>query len=98
MTTSSPKPWRFEEVKQPLVDNVYFIRIFDADGNKVATLSPHSSVGGRGLEQAVADARLIVAIANSPAAAAFESETRHAAPAEIPVEEQTPAGTTGRLL
>lgn len=96
--TPSPRPWVMRIVRQPLTENVYFIQIDDAEGRKVATLSTHSSVGGRGVDQAIADARLIVALANSPAAAAFEGEARHAAPAEIPQADRATAGDTPRLL
>lgn len=46
----------------------------DANGNKVAALSTNASVGGRGLELTLADAPLIVALANSPAATAFAAD------------------------
>lgn len=95
---ASPRPWVMRIVRQPLTENVYFIQIDDANGNKVAALSTHASVGGRGVEQGLADAKLIVALVNSPAAAAFEGEARHAAPADIPEGERPPTADTGRLL
>ena len=96
MTPASPRPWTIRVVRQPLTENVY--RINDAHGNKVAALSTSESVGGRGLEQALANAQLIVALTNSPAAAAFEADARHAAPAEIPEGERAPTAAMGRLL
>lgn len=96
--TPSPRPWLMRIVRQPLTDNVYFIQIDDADGNKVCAFSTHASVGGRGVEQGIVDAKLIVALVNSPAAAAFEGEARHAAPTEIPETEPAPAGDSPRLL
>lgn len=77
---------------------VFFLRILDANGSRVADLYPHESVGGRGLEQVTADAQMIVGLANSLAAGAFEDDARHATPAEIPKAEQAPAGTMERLL
>lgn len=100
MTPASPRPWRLVMARQPLTDDVYFIRIEDANGNKVATLSPHPSVGGRGLEQATADAGLIVTLANSGAAQSIEREAaaRDAALVEVPEAERTPTGAMERLL
>lgn len=98
MMPASPRPWTIQVVRQPLTENVYYVRINDAHGNKVAALSTNESVGGRGLEQALADAQLIVALANSPAAAQFETDARHAAPAEIPEGERAPTAAMGRLL
>lgn len=57
-------------VHQPLTDGIYYIRMEDANRNKVAALSTNALVGGRGLEQALADAQLVVVLANSPAATA----------------------------
>lgn len=94
----SPRPWRIQMQRSHDGSAVYFLRILDANDRRVADLYPHNSVGGRGLEQATADARLIVALANSPAAAAFEAEARHDAPAEIPEAERAPAGDSPRLL
>lgn len=85
-------------MRQPLTDDVYYVRINDANGNKVAALSTNASVGGRGLEQAMADAQLIVALANSTAAAEFEASARHDAPSEIPEADRATAGEMGRLL
>lgn len=96
--TPSPRPWVLQVVRQPLTDDVYYVRINDAAGNKVAALSTNASVGGRGLEQALADGQLIVALANSTAAAAFEADARHDAPTEIPEAERATAGGMGRLL
>ena len=78
---------------------VYFLRILDATDNRVADLYPHESVGGRGLEQATADAQLIVKLASSPAADAIEREAadRRADPVEIPEAERPPAAMA-RLL
>lgn len=77
---------------------VYFLRILDAKDNRVADLYPDASVGGRGLEQVTADAQMIVGLANSLAAGAFEDDARHATPAEIPPAEQAPTGAMERLL
>ena len=100
MMPASPRPWVMRIVRQPLTENVYYIRIDDANGNKVAALSTHASVGGRGLEQATADARLIVTLANSGTADSIEREAagRVAAPVEIPEAERTAAGETRKLL
>lgn len=66
----------------------------------MADLYPHESVGGRGLEQATADAGLIVKLANSLAADAIERESadRDAPPVDIPTAEQAPTGAMERLL
>lgn len=100
VTAASPRPWRIQMQRTHDGASVYFLRILDAQGNRVADLYPHESVGGRGLGQATADAGLIVALANSPAADAVEREAaaRHAAPVEIPEAERRPTGTMERLL
>lgn len=98
MTPASPRPWRLEVKRSHDARTVYFLRILDANGNRVADLYPDASVGGRGFEQATADAQMIVGLANSLAAGAFEEDARHAPPAEIPPAEQAPAGTMERLL
>ena len=100
MIPSSPKPWTLAIKRTFDGSAVYFLRILDAKGNRVADLYPHESVGGRGLEQATADAGLIVALANGPAADAVEREAadRHAAPVEIPEAERMPTGAMERLL
>lgn len=100
MTADSPRPWRVQMQRTHDGSAVYFLRILDAQGNRVADLYPHESVGGRGLEQATADAGLIVALANSPAADAVEREAaeRQAAPVEIPEAERRPTGAMERLL
>lgn len=98
MIPSSPKPWAIEIKRAFGGASVYFLRILDANGKRVADLYPHESVGGRGLEQATADATLIVALANSPAAAAFEADARHDAPVEIPEADRPPTGAMERLL
>ena len=85
-------------VRQPLTENVYFIQIDDANGNKVCALSTHASVGGRGVGQGIADAKLIVALVNSPAATAFEGEARHDTPVEIPEADRRPTAPMERLL
>jgi hypothetical protein len=79
---------------------VFFLRILDANDNRVADLYPHESVGGRGIEQATADAGLIVKLASSPAADAIEREAaeRGAVPVDIPEAEQAPSGAMQRLL
>lgn len=79
---------------------VFFLRILDATGKRVADLYPHESVGGRGLEQVTDDASLIVKLANSPAADAIEREAadRDAVPVDIPAAERTPTGAMERLL
>ena len=94
----SPRPWRIAMQRSHDGSAVYFLRILDTNDRRVADLYPHDSVGGRGLEQSTADARLIVALANSPAAAAFEGEARHDAPAEIPEGERAPTHAIRRLL
>lgn len=100
MTPASPRPWRIAMQRSHDASTVYFLRILDASGHRVADLYPHESVGGRGLEQATADAQLIVKLAGSPAADAIEREAadRDAPPVEIPPAEQAPAGTMERLL
>lgn len=98
MIPSSPKPWRMEIRRTHDGADVYFLRILDAKGSRVADLYPHESVGGRGLEQVTADARLVVALANSPAASAFETDARHDAPVEIPESERAPTAAMERLL
>jgi hypothetical protein len=94
----SARPWRIEIKRSHDASTVFFLRILDATGSRVADLYPHESVGGRGLEQQTADAQMIVALANSPAAAAFEAEARHDAPVEIPEAERAPGGGMARLL
>ena len=100
MMAASPRPWKIEIKRTHDGSAVYFLRILDAKGHRVADLYPHESVGGGGLEQATADAGLIVALANSPAADAVERESaeRHAAPVEIPAAERMPTGAMERLL
>lgn len=93
MTSTSPRPWK---AVTHAAGTSHYLRVYDADGNRVCDFYPHESVGGRGLEQAEADAKLVVALANSPAAAAFEA--RHASPVEIPTAEQAPIPTEARLL
>ena len=97
---ASPRPWTIAIRRTHDDSAVYYLRILDAKGNRVADLYPHESVGGRGLEQVTADAQLIVALANSPAADAVERETteRRADPVEIPAGEQAPLGGMERLL
>ena len=97
MTTASPRPWRIQMQRSHDGSAVYFLRILDATDKRVADLYPHESVGGRGLEQVTADAQMIVGLANSLAAGAFEDDARHAAPAEIPEAERAPAAMA-RLL
>ena len=98
MTHASPRPWRITMQRSHDGSAVYFLRIVDAKDNRGADLYPHESVGGRGLEQVTADAQMIVGLANSLAAGAFEDDARHATPAEIPPGEQAPAGAMERLL
>jgi len=97
---ASPRPWRITMHRSHDGSAVYFLRIVDATGNRVADIYPHESVGGCGLEQATADAQLIVKLVGSPAADAIEREAadRDAPPVDIPEAEQAPTGGMQRLL
>lgn len=95
------RPGVIRILRHPPPDGVCYIRMEDANGNKVAAFSTNASVGGRGLELTLADAQLIVALANSPAATAFVADARHHALAEIlrcQARDQVPraAATAGR--
>lgn len=64
MTDPSPRPWSADERPSYAGSPDTYIRILDANGQRVADLYPHASVGGRGIEQARADAALIIAGVN----------------------------------
>lgn len=89
---ASPRPWT---TRRHAAGTGHFLRIYDATGNRVADFYPHESVGGRGIEQAQADARLVIALANSPAADDIDARTVEV---EIPAAEQPPMPTEARLL
>lgn len=74
MTSVSPRPWTLQEVAGALAEGFHYILIRDANGDKVASITHHASVGGRGPEQAKTDARFILAIINSPIGAKVAAE------------------------
>lgn len=60
MTEPSPRPWRADEYPTYAGSAVHYVRIFDANGDRVADLYPHDSVGGKGIDQVRANAAAIL--------------------------------------
>lgn len=64
MIDAAPRPWSAEEYPTHAGSAVLYVRIVDANGDRVADLYPHESVGGKGIDQVRANAGAIVAGVN----------------------------------
>jgi hypothetical protein len=64
VTDAAPRPWRAEEFPTYAGSVVHYVRIFDANGGRVADLYPHESVGGKGIDHVRANAAAILAGVN----------------------------------
>ena len=64
MIDAAPRPWSAEEYPTHAGSAVLYVRIVDANGDRVSDLYPHDSVGGKGIDQVRANAAEILAGVN----------------------------------